>query len=124
MEGGQAQALQVTRVMAFAQGAATSNGVMALRCSGVFKIGPLMQTVLASAAPSCALGCHRASFRQSVAPRASARRRWASRSAASRVACASPAGVSGAAVGQPCRWRNANAARASIQPGASFRQVT
>ncbi len=37
---GQAQVLKVTRRMAFVQGTATSGGVMALRCSGVFKIGP------------------------------------------------------------------------------------
>lgn len=49
---GQAQVLKVTRAMAFIQGTVTSNGVMALRCSGVFKIGPLMETVVASAAPS------------------------------------------------------------------------
>jgi uncharacterized protein (TIGR00369 family) len=49
---GQAQVLKVTRAMAFVQGTVTSNGVMAMRCSGVFKIGPLMETVFASAAPS------------------------------------------------------------------------
>lgn len=48
----QAQVLQVTRAMAFIQGTVTSNGVMAVRCSGVFKIGPLMETVVASGAPS------------------------------------------------------------------------
>lgn len=48
---GQAQVLKVTRAMAFIQGTVTSNGVMALRCSGVFKIGPLMETLLASAVP-------------------------------------------------------------------------
>ena len=52
---GQAQVLKVTRAMAFIQGTVTSDGVMALRCSGVFKIGPLMETVAASAAPTAAL---------------------------------------------------------------------
>ena len=36
---GEAQILKVTRSMVFAQGLVTSNGVLALRCSGVMKIG-------------------------------------------------------------------------------------
>ncbi len=38
---GQTQVLRTTRTMVFAQGLVTSGCVMALRCSGVFKIGPL-----------------------------------------------------------------------------------
>lgn len=37
---GEMQVLRTTRKMVFAQGLARSNGAMALRCSGVFKIGP------------------------------------------------------------------------------------
>ncbi len=39
---GQADVLRVTRSMVFAQGLITSGGKLALRCSGSFKIGPLM----------------------------------------------------------------------------------
>jgi acyl-coenzyme A thioesterase PaaI-like protein len=39
---GQAQVLSVTGGMVFVQGVITSGGKVALRCSGVFKIGPLM----------------------------------------------------------------------------------
>jgi uncharacterized protein (TIGR00369 family) len=38
---GEMQVLRTTRTMVFMQGLVKSNGVMALRCSGVFKIGPL-----------------------------------------------------------------------------------
>jgi uncharacterized protein (TIGR00369 family) len=37
---GEAEVLRVTRSMVFAQGLVRSNGAIALRCSGVFKIGP------------------------------------------------------------------------------------
>ena len=37
---GEADVLKVTRAMVFAQGLVTADGVAALRCSGVFKIGP------------------------------------------------------------------------------------
>ena len=37
---GEAQVLRVTRSMVFAQGLVTADGVTALRCSGVMKIGP------------------------------------------------------------------------------------
>jgi len=37
---GEMQVLRTTRTMVFMQGLVRSNGVMALRCSGVFKIGP------------------------------------------------------------------------------------
>ncbi len=49
---GQARVLQVTRAMAFIQGTVTSNGIMAVRCSGVFKIGPQMVTAVAPSAPT------------------------------------------------------------------------
>lgn len=38
---GEAQVLKATAQMVFAQGLVTSGGKLALRCSGVFKIGPL-----------------------------------------------------------------------------------
>ncbi len=38
---GVAEVLKVTHTMMFAQGLVRSNGVVALRCSGVFKIGPV-----------------------------------------------------------------------------------
>jgi len=37
---GEMQVLRTTRTLVFAQGLVTSGGVTALRCSGVFKIGP------------------------------------------------------------------------------------
>lgn len=37
---GEMQVLRTTRSMVFAQGLVTSGGVVAMRCSGVFKIGP------------------------------------------------------------------------------------
>lgn len=37
---GEAQVLRTTRTLVFAQGLVRSNGVLALRCSGVFRIGP------------------------------------------------------------------------------------
>jgi uncharacterized protein (TIGR00369 family) len=37
---GECDVLKVTRAMVFAQGLARADGVLALRCSGVFKIGP------------------------------------------------------------------------------------
>lgn len=37
---GDCQVLKVTRTMVFAQGLARADGVTAVRCSGVFKIGP------------------------------------------------------------------------------------
>ena len=37
---GEAEVLKVTRAMVFAQGVARADGVVAVRCSGVFKIGP------------------------------------------------------------------------------------
>lgn len=37
---GEVQVLRTTRSLVFAQGLVSSNRVMALRCSGVFKIGP------------------------------------------------------------------------------------
>ena len=37
---GEAEVLKVTRAMVFAQGVVRSDGVVALRCSGILKIGP------------------------------------------------------------------------------------
>jgi len=37
---GECEVLKVTRTMVFAQGLARADGVTAVRCSGVFKIGP------------------------------------------------------------------------------------
>jgi acyl-coenzyme A thioesterase PaaI-like protein len=37
---GEADVLKVTRAMVFAQGLVSSDGAVAVRCSGVFKIGP------------------------------------------------------------------------------------
>jgi uncharacterized protein (TIGR00369 family) len=37
---GEAEVLKVTRAMVFAQGLVRCNGALAVRCSGVFKIGP------------------------------------------------------------------------------------
>ncbi len=37
---GEAEVLKVTRAMVFAQGVVRADGVVAVRCSGVFKIGP------------------------------------------------------------------------------------
>lgn len=37
---GEAEVLKVTRAMVFAQGLVRADGVAAVRCSGVFKIGP------------------------------------------------------------------------------------
>ena len=37
---GEAEVLKVTRAMVFAQGVVRTDGVLAVRCSGVFKIGP------------------------------------------------------------------------------------
>ena len=37
---GECQLLKATRAMVFAQGLARADGVIAVRCSGVFKIGP------------------------------------------------------------------------------------
>lgn len=37
---GEAEVLKVTRAMVFAQGQARADGLVAVRCSGVFKIGP------------------------------------------------------------------------------------
>ncbi len=49
---GEAQVLRTTRTMVFAQGLVTSAGKTALRCSGVFKIGPTFDRgALASAEP-------------------------------------------------------------------------
>ncbi len=40
---GESEVLRVTHTLVFAQGLVRSNGVMALRCSGVCKIGPIFQ---------------------------------------------------------------------------------
>jgi len=40
MGGGEAEVLKVTRTMVFAQGIVRVDGVVAVRCSGVMKIGP------------------------------------------------------------------------------------
>jgi len=37
---GEAEVLKVTRAMVFAQGVVRTDGALAVRCSGVFKIGP------------------------------------------------------------------------------------
>ena len=46
---GEMQVLRTTRALVFAQGVVKSGGTTALRCSGVFKIGPLFDR--AAAAP-------------------------------------------------------------------------
>lgn len=52
---GEMQVLRTTRSMVFAQGLVTSGGVMAMRCSGVFKIGPTFDRgALAAAAAASA----------------------------------------------------------------------
>ncbi|MBI5721632.1 MAG: PaaI family thioesterase [Burkholderiales bacterium] len=47
---GEMQVLRTTRAMVFAQGLATSSGAVALRCSGVLKIGPLIDREALAAA--------------------------------------------------------------------------
>jgi uncharacterized protein (TIGR00369 family) len=49
---GETQVLRTTRAMVFAQGLVRSNGAVALRCSGVFKIGPVFDP--AAMAPASA----------------------------------------------------------------------
>ena len=48
---GEMQVLRTTRTLVFAQGLVKSGGVMALRCSGVFKIGPPFDRAAATARP-------------------------------------------------------------------------
>lgn len=47
---GEMQVLRITRTMVFAQGLVRSDGEVALRCSGVFKIGPLIDRKALAAA--------------------------------------------------------------------------
>jgi acyl-coenzyme A thioesterase PaaI-like protein len=46
---GETQVLRTTRTLVFAQGVVKSGDVTALRCSGVFKIGPLFDREAAAA---------------------------------------------------------------------------
>ncbi len=49
---GEMQVLRTTRTLVFAQGVVTSGGTTALRCSGVFKIGPPFDRAGVSARPA------------------------------------------------------------------------
>jgi acyl-coenzyme A thioesterase PaaI-like protein len=51
---GEMQVLRTTRTMVFAQGLVKSGDITALRCSGVFKIGPTFERPAIGAAPSAA----------------------------------------------------------------------